>query len=143
MTKKQSKRRVSAHTNEEIQRIESLGRRALACAGWEWMAGMLALSSKRGIWVRVVDPPREKLHDCFPDLSDPATIGCLLTLVREAWNDPTLGAFAVRGGRSGRPARAWALGGVKPRRRGFDNSIASAFFGDEMEALVSALEAAP
>jgi len=143
MTKPQGKSRVSFHTNEEIERIEILGRRALACAGWEWMAGMLALSNKRSIWIRVVDPPREKLHDCFPDLSDPATLGCLLTLVREAWNDPTLGLFAARGGRSGRPARVWAFGGCKPRRRGWDKSIASAFFGSEMEALVSALEAAP
>ena len=143
MTKQQSKHRVKAHSNEEIESIESFARRALACPGWEWMPGMLALSTKRAIWIRVVDPPTEKLDDCFPDLSDPATIGCLLTLVREAWNDPTLGLFAARGGRSERPARVWAFGGRRPRRRGWDKSIASAFFGSEMGALVSALEAAP
>lgn len=143
MSKQQIKSRVKAHSNEEMERIESLARRALDCAGWQWMAGMLALSNERSIWIRVVDPPMEKLHDCFPDLSDPATLGCLLTLVREAWNDPTLGLFAARGGRSGRPARVWSFGGSRPRRRGWDKSIASAFFGSEMEALVSALEAAP
>ena len=143
MTKQQSKRRAKAHSIEEMEHIESFARRALACTGWEWMPGMLALSNERAIWIRVVDPPMEKLDDCFPDLSDPATLGCLLTLVREAWNDPTLGLFAARGGRSGRPARVWAFGGSRPRRRGWDKSIASAFFGSEIDALVSALEAAP
>jgi hypothetical protein len=82
------------------------------------------------------------LKDLLPDLSDPATLGCLLALVREAWNDPTLGLFAVRGGRSGRPASVWAFGGRKPRRKGWDKSIASAFFGSEAAALVFGLEAA-
>lgn len=44
-----------------------LGRRAVACKGWRWMPGMLA---RRQAW---------------PDLRDPATLGCVLALVREAW----------------------------------------------------------
>lgn len=30
----------------------------------------------------------------IPDLTDPATVGCLLSLVREAWDDP--GAYSMR-----------------------------------------------
>jgi hypothetical protein len=131
---------------EHLARLEALGQRAVACKGFRWTAGMLGLSnqsSSRSIWIRVVDPPQDDTSECWPDLSDAATVGCLLALVREAWNDPTLGLFAARGGRSGRPASVWAFGGCRPRRRGWKNSIASAFFGSEIEALVSALEAAP
>jgi hypothetical protein len=130
---------------ERLARLEALGQRALACKGWRWMPGMLGLSnqsSSRSIWIRIVDPPMDDASECWPDFSDPATLGCLLALVREAWNDPTLGLFAVRGGRSGRPARVWAFGGRRPRRKGFDASIASAFFGSEAAALVFGLEAA-
>lgn len=42
-------------------------------------------------WFRVEEPLR-KLHgdwkNALPDLSDPGTMGCLLALVREAWEDP-------------------------------------------------------
>ena len=131
--------------NETVAEWEALGQRAVACRHWRWMPGMLGLSnqsSSRSIWIRIVDPPEDDASECWPDFSDPATVGCLLALVREAWNDPTLGLFAARGGRSGRPARVWAFGGRRPRRKGWDKSIASAFFGSETDALVAALEAA-
>ena len=32
----------------------------------------------------------ERCRDALPDLTDPATLGCLLALVREAWQDPTI-----------------------------------------------------
>ena len=128
---------------ELLEKSEELGRRALACPKWRWMPGMLALGriKKRRIET-VTDGEPYPYFGGFPDFTDPATLGCLLALVREAWNDPTLGLFAARGGRSGRPARVWAFGGRRPRRRGWDKSIASAFFGSEAEALVAALEAA-
>jgi hypothetical protein len=35
-------------------------------------------------------PMPEGCGECLPDLSDPATVGCLLALVREAWSSPDL-----------------------------------------------------
>jgi hypothetical protein len=86
--------------------LADLGRRAVACKHWRWMPGMMLQwktvkgSHYRG---RVCDTwsfedegalyceghedrfTREELKAAWPDLSDPATLGCLLHLVREAW----------------------------------------------------------
>ena len=76
----------------------ALAREAVACPRWRWMAGMLAflpaLHEDRGLRYRVPDGPTlidAAPHDgWFPDLNDPATLGCLLALVREAWGCPTV-----------------------------------------------------
>jgi len=80
-----------------------LGRRAVACKGWRWMPGMLALDSTAEEHpARVIDARRSvvyeetdgAIHEAVvsrsdvPDLTDPATLGCLLALVREAKDDP-------------------------------------------------------
>jgi len=60
--------------------LEALARRAVACKGWRWMPGMADHWGQRlreGHWV---DPAA-----ALPDLTDPATLGCLLALVREAF----------------------------------------------------------
>jgi hypothetical protein len=62
-------------------KIEVLARRAVACKGWRWMPGMLT-----DVGERVTDVGAFYLGT-LPDLSDPATLGCLLALVREAWGD--------------------------------------------------------
>lgn len=76
-----------------------LGRRAVACKGWRWMPGMLALDSTAEEHpARVIDARRSVVYEDtdgaihegvvsrsdVPDLTDPATLGCLLALVREA-----------------------------------------------------------
>ena len=85
----------------------NLGKRAVACKGWRWMPGMRTADAMRvihdpdrwpdrpcaireGGWVDTA-PPRP-LKDDLPDLSDPATVGCLLALVQEAWG-PDLRIF--------------------------------------------------
>jgi len=78
-----------------------LARRAVACKGWRWMPGMLTATGYRvcdsyRTWPHLQrgDTLRSGLH--FPDLTDPATLGALLSLVREAWDDPA--AYAVPNG---------------------------------------------
>lgn len=86
--------------------VVELGRRAVACPGWRWVPGMLLECGDRLAWSdsahwhasgedggwrrwrieRLGDPERGSA----PDLTDPATLGCLLALVREAWGDVTL-----------------------------------------------------
>ena len=79
-----------------------LAKRAVACKPWRWMPGMryIALSGYRYRVDDVAHAGGDTLsHDCMPDLTDPATLGCLLHLVREAWGDG--GAHTRRIPRSG------------------------------------------
>lgn len=102
--------------------LEELARRAIACKGWRWMAGMRTLGGTvhtRPVVVLVADdnsmpvewaaPPSDahrhevmsaygnpgwrddQWERALPDLTDPATLGCLLALVREAWDIPEMG----------------------------------------------------
>lgn len=65
----------------------------------------------------------------LPDLADPATLGCLLALVREAWGDPLAYTMACYG--------RWTLCSDR------DEEIDPGDGPTEAEALVAALEAAP
>ena len=127
----------------------ALARRAVACKGWRWMPGMAGTDALgvpfrcalthhsggimvvAGMAIMVAHP--DALARMFPDLSDPATLGCLLALVREAWGDPALGVLMELHG-----DWCWSVG------RG---EAATALRGQgattEAEALVVALEAAP
>lgn len=133
-------------TDEQI----ALARRAVACKGWRWMPGMrVCVPGDRGHITAVFDGDEgvtvfvcfdEETPSCrfeeeigllVPDLTDAATLGCLLALVREAWDKPLLGvAFDFDGGE-------WCVGL-------WNRSYLWKGFGKtEAEALVAALEAAP
>lgn len=152
--------------------LVALGRRAVACKAWRWVAGMLmmpdgfpkerwllcwvesgrgnagAYQTSGGKWWGIAESEADlDLSEWIPDLSDTATIGCLLALVREAWGDP----HASVGYCDGYDSVEWAV--TSPRvviRREIDSTgpkgwmIAMIGDGDtEAEALVAALEAAP
>ena len=123
---------------------EDLARRAVACPGFRWMPGMRtkvpdAFDGMVGPWLRVLEDgvdygPYGAPEGGLPDLDDPATLGCLLALVREAHDSPTYSsAHDYMGG-------GWIA---------FNPTVFTAFaegpviYPTEAEALVAALEAAP
>jgi hypothetical protein len=76
--------------------LETLGRRAVACRHWRWMAGMHLIhpaetDGMTGYALRLaVDGYKQARLGEYPDLSDPATVGCLAALVRQVSGKPHL-----------------------------------------------------
>lgn len=120
--------------------LEDLGRRAVACKHWRWMPGMLLLPhidgceccEDRNFPRRAARIPAVFTTDIdVPDLSDPATLGCLLHLVEEAYGTCDLDG-------RGHPSDLGFTHRVFP----YDHD--ACFEGrTRAEALVAALEAAP
>ena len=124
--------------------LADLGRRAVACKHWRWMPGMLIIDhgagtrflwedkfflhgmheESEGSWMRI-----RKDRERHPDLSDPATLGCLLALVEEQHGNVVLNE-------SGGEWECWIYLG---NGRGMFQYSG----GTRVEALVAALEAAP
>ena len=140
--------------------MSELAQRAVACKGWRWMPGMrghdrgktfVVISAALDSYtvrfdLPVKQPRRQRPLDLWrfersggppalPDLTDPATLGCLLSLVREVWGDPYVYVLSC--------APDWftvcspdAEGGKWLSHPPIDGPT-------EAEALVAALEAAP
>jgi len=120
-------------TKEQI----ALSRRAVASGRWQWAPGALDQFGRRVInvwpddlgikWSHIPENCVVRDADALPDLSDAATLGCLLALVREAWGD--YHAYLA-------PGPGWFVG----------SGSRNAVYGEgatEAEALVVALERAP
>lgn len=65
---------------------KNLAIRAVKCKNWRWIPGMVWISPG-GSGGRVVLDWIPDNHS-YPDLSDPATLGCVLHLVRQARKEP-------------------------------------------------------
>jgi hypothetical protein len=125
--------------------LEKLGLRAVACAGWRWEDGMKAIvpsshEGGTGYTHRLAEGEAERhINVGYPDLSDMATLGCLLALVREAWEVPDLAAIrsTFKDG-----SVVWSI----PMTAAFkvELGLTGEYLGGatEAEALVAALEAA-
>jgi hypothetical protein len=67
--------------------LEELAEYAVTLEGWEWMPGMLGYRGG-SVWVRITfacNGPRLTRPEraIRPDLEDPATLGCVLAMVRK------------------------------------------------------------
>ena len=128
-----------------------LAKRAVACKGWRWMPGMLSdegrvveinvygllvgyttgiiLKSGAQGWPRAWEASASLR---LPDLSDPATLGCLLALVRVAYADPYASVwYSFDHNHSG---DRWSY---------YSKAFTFTGHATEAEALVVALESAP
>jgi len=116
----------------------ALGVRLVACKHFRPMPGMRDLQGRTWTpdllwrWNRTSD---------VPDLADPATLGCLLALVREAWGRPE--ATALRYPASPDADGGWFILAHSIARSNYDLWITNCPAQTEAEALVSALEAKP
>jgi hypothetical protein len=133
----------------------ALGKRVVACRGWRWMPGMLTTDDERMSdegWpdyevmdfgassvVETVEWRDRAKRTALPDLTDPATLGCLLALVREAFPgchaEPN-GAPEWDGYDEAERDNWWAVFTCGPHRLMANGAT-------EAAALVAALEAVP
>jgi len=125
---------------QELEEIEELARRAIACKRWRWVPGMLSAKGLRVLrrdddgYVVGYYANHHYIAECvpgtMPDLWDPATFGCLLALVRQAWG---AGVHLV-------PDGGWIVKGARLQNGATVNLGIVA--KNEAEALVAALEVA-
>ena len=107
----------------------------VASKHWRWLPGMLVSEARMRVGrictteqaAAMNDPP---LGDYVPDLTDAATLGCLLALVRAALDEGSVTTHAISNGQ-------WGL-------RDYRGSLTGLVMYDtEGDALAAALLAAP
>lgn len=79
--------------NDYENYIGNLARKVAECPSFRWVGGMLATGSTSTgsrLRFRITNEPAALGRDSYPVLTDAATAGCLLKLVREYYNDPTV-----------------------------------------------------
>jgi hypothetical protein len=90
--------------------MNDIAKRAVDSKYWKWTPGMQPLRWAPGKKDHLQKEMRcdkqsdcELVSGCVPDISDPATLGCMLFLIRDAWDAPDcMGVwFAPTGQRSG------------------------------------------
>lgn len=133
-----------------------LAKRAVACKKWQWMPGMLAIGDIASDSMRVVRAHAAAIENedtiastnaivvdglqrwnYLPDLIDPATIGCLLQLVIEAYPDGVvLGVNDLQWAKIHEAQRVWINTHYN------DDTCQLSRRGTIAEALIAALERA-
>jgi len=88
-------------TDEELK----IARAFVECSPWQWLPGMRMLHSimgparvrsttDQGVWVvkekNLASGFRVERDGNIPDVTDPATLGCILQVARDAMGDPGL-----------------------------------------------------
>ena len=122
-----------------------LARRAVAYPRWRWLRGAVDI---HGSVCRTNLLPAEPLLSpsgkpeeyALPDLNSPATLGCLLALVREAWSAPRA---LVRLSADGVRFHIFDVDRAGGINEGNWRGWLSEDYPSEAAALIAALEAAP
>ena len=143
--------------------MTQLGKRAIACKHWRWMAGMRLRSLRTHLRIVGVntdgslrlswdDPDRPVEGDSYaagdlskatPDLTDPATLGCLFALVREACEPNRAPGDWPLPCTYQSQSKKWGVGAwLNESGKATFAALVLPSFGSEAEALVAALEAA-
>ena len=134
-----------------------LARRAVACPGWRWLPGMMRMNGERLIWCNETEREwatttfskagieralaRWHLPRDLPDLTDPATLGCMLAMVREVHGPSTVVRHI---GYDGKGGKEWAVCDRSPLVNGWHLAAPDlGYWTSEAEALVAAMENAP
>jgi hypothetical protein len=139
-------------TENEVE----LARKFTALPNWRWMPGMLVREEHyagttvrlvwhdihgwnggtlSGAWMRIAE--MRPTH--VPVLDDPATLGCILALVREAWNDQGIAAVVASYTNTG--AYLWRV--IEGHHHGSHfRAMSVKTFLTEAEALYAALDGA-
>lgn len=123
--------------------MNELAKRAVACKHWRFMRGMtlldggLVTGERDGVPIVYAHAGRHSA-DMLCDLTDPATLGCLLALVRKAWNDDKIGLRWVEDDFGNDVCHI-----VRQRYGDWEMRTTIASSVIEAAALVNALEAAP
>ena len=115
---------------------QALARRAVACPSWRWLPGMRWVDHEHGRDDRLIDDEDAAAFTAcpegeLPDLTDSATLGCLLALVTAAYRWEMLPYKDSKGDWGARRA----IPGYRP--------IIPSTHRTKAAALVAALEAAP
>lgn len=79
----------------------ALGHKVLDCEHWRWMSGMNVAVNwpkhKDSGYYRLLISSMTPEKDSYPDFEDPATVGCLVALTREAAGQPHLHSCCIEG----------------------------------------------
>jgi len=110
-----------------------LGKRAVAAKAWRWCPGMLTLGGLR------VGPTGLPKGRHVPDLLDPATLGCIVGILRDESGSSDLCIECYQEQWNERWIPLWAVSAAGSARHYVEDLHG---FGTEADAAVTALEAA-